>query len=133
MTPTPVVTGLMLCDHVIYEEGTGKVSPIGIFNRLRVDKFPSTPIPFWVFAMLTDGLGMGKIKVVVTQLETGIEVLSRGSSVYFQDRLYMVNQRVKLTTCSFPAPGWYSITLSIDGVPVADRRLEILLQGASHD
>jgi hypothetical protein len=57
MVPPPIALGLTLCDYVIVEEGTKKVSLIGTFTGIAVDHFPAVPQPFSVFSALIDGLG----------------------------------------------------------------------------
>jgi hypothetical protein len=57
MASRPVAIGMTLCDYVIVEEKTKKVSLIGAFTGMRVSRFPSDPSPFSVYAALTDGLG----------------------------------------------------------------------------
>jgi hypothetical protein len=46
MTPCPIALGLMLCDQVIVEKRTEKVSLIGQFSTLRLARFPGVPLPW---------------------------------------------------------------------------------------
>lgn len=126
----PVAVGLALCDYVIQEEGTKKVSPIGIFTGMGVERFPSDPQPFTAFATLTDGVGDARIQLVVKRLDTGDEIYTWEAPIHFVDRLAVVNFRFRLRRCSFPAPGWYLFTLFIDGDWIAQRRLSVYLTGA---
>src|SRR5689334_5976929 len=48
MIPTPVALGLTLCDYVLVEQGTKKVSYIRSFRRLRASGFPVVMSPFFV-------------------------------------------------------------------------------------
>lgn len=40
MTLKPILKAMLLCDKTIVEEGTHKRSLIGIFDRIRANKFP---------------------------------------------------------------------------------------------
>lgn len=41
MVPQPVVLGLLICDHVIIEEGTRKTTLVGTFESIRAGGFPT--------------------------------------------------------------------------------------------
>jgi hypothetical protein len=125
MVPTPVALGLALCDYVIVEERTKKVSLIGTFAGIRVNEFPATPSPFSVFAVLTDGQGHATIRLSVVQLETDEEVYAYQSQVHFADPLAEVSFHLRVHQCVFPAAGAYQFTLLVDGDWVAQRRIRV--------
>ena len=52
--PRPI--SLMLCDQVIFEQGTQKPYLLGVFTGLAADCFPTAPQRFDIFAALTDGV-----------------------------------------------------------------------------
>ena len=81
--------------------------------------------PFSVFAALTSGLGSGMIEVTVVSLETDEQIYVRGGRVEFPDRLAVVNIHFRVSEIRFPSPGPYELALSIDGEPIAQRRLEV--------
>jgi hypothetical protein len=67
MVPPPIPLALVICEKVIFEEGTKNVTLVGTFNRLRVQGFPSGPQSFAAYTLLTDGQGPATIELVVTQ------------------------------------------------------------------
>src|SRR5260370_37773990 len=81
VSPTPV--GLILCDYVLVEQGTKKVSLIGSFREVGVEQFPAILPPFYAYAALTDGLGSGTLELVLSRLETDEDVFSHRSPVSF--------------------------------------------------
>ncbi len=87
MIPTPTAIGLTLCDSVIVEAGTEKVSLIGTFRRLAVPKFPVVLSPFVVHAALTDGAGSGMLELVCTRLETGEELFTYNRQISLSNPL----------------------------------------------
>ena len=125
MASRPVALGLTLCDYVIVEERTKKVSFIGTFTRLSASRFPALAPPFSVVAPLTDGLGDATADLVVAALSTGEEAYTFRSQLSFPDKLAEVLYHARLHQCSFPAPGDYQFTLLIDGEWVAQRRLRL--------
>ena len=66
MIPPPIALALALCDYVILEERTKKVSVIGRFNSFSVTRFPAMVVPFSAYALLTDGLGDARVELVVS-------------------------------------------------------------------
>jgi hypothetical protein len=125
MSPTPTALGMQICDGLIVEENTRRVSLINCFSALRSTQFPTGPRPFWVFADLTDGSGPGHANLIVVRAETGEHVFSESKPIRFLNRLQVVQYGWRVTRCSFPAPGRFFITLSVDGEFVAQRWLDV--------
>jgi hypothetical protein len=126
---SPLALGLTLCDYVITEEKTKKVSLIGTFSGLGATQFPAHALPFSVFAVLTDAVGDVTIKLSVVRLETDEEVLTREMTAHFPDKLTEVRVHFRILQGVFPAAGWYQFTLLADGEWVAQRRLRVYLVG----
>jgi Family of unknown function (DUF6941) len=128
MVPLPTVVGLIVCERVIVEEGTKNVSLISTFERLNVEGMPSTPRPFAVFTTLTDGQGHGTIELVISNLESAQEVYVRRMPVHFSDRLTDLRVLFQVNRCSFPAGGWYQLSLLIDGELLGSRKLRVTVK-----
>ncbi|HXG09907.1 MAG TPA: hypothetical protein VNK04_08975 [Gemmataceae bacterium] len=127
MVPPPVALGLTLCDYIIVEEGTAKISLIGTFTQLGVDSFPSEPKRFFAFVALAGSQGDATIDLVLTQLDSDADLHSEQIQVHFPDKLTEVQIVFEINEWSFPAPGWYQLVLLVDGEWVAQRRLEVYL------
>jgi hypothetical protein len=126
MVPPPVALGLILCDYVIVEERTRKVSLIGTFTVIRAASFPALAQPFSAFALLTDGQGDARITLSVSQLQTQEAVYRREMVGLFTDKLAELRVHFRVSQCPFPAPGWYQVTLLVDGDWVAQRLIRVL-------
>jgi hypothetical protein len=83
--PTPIPVGLVLCDYVLVEQTTRKVSLIGSFWEVGMRRFPEILPPFFVYAALTDGQGTGTLELVVSRLETDEEVFTYRRPITFPD------------------------------------------------
>jgi len=125
MVPRPVALGLTLCHYFLVEEGTRKVSLVGVFSKLTSDQFPYVPPTFFVHAALTDGLGNATIDLVFTRLDTDEEVGVRRRQVRFANRLGELHVVFQVANLAFPVPGAYLFTLLVDGEWVAQRRLRV--------
>jgi hypothetical protein len=126
MVPGPIVLDLTLCDYVIVEEGTRKVSLIGIFGKLPADHFPFLASPFCVHSALTDGLGDATIDLVVSRLDTLEEVYARQRRIIFSDRLRELHVIFRISDCSFPTAGIYQVVLLVDKEWAAQRRFRVV-------
>src|SRR5438067_355037 len=102
MVPTPVAHGLTLCDYVIIERNTGKVSLIGNFREITLSDFPGVLPPFVVSTVLTDGAGSGMLELVVSRLETDEDLFTYARPVQFPDQLSELRIILRLTRCSIP-------------------------------
>ena len=125
MVPRPIALNLTVCDYVIIEEGTRKVSLVGVFSGIRALTFPFFRPPFCVFVALTDGQGEAEVELTVTHVESDEEVYSFQRSVRFPDRFTEVRVLMRLAECPFPAPGSYMFTLLVDGEWIAHRRIHV--------
>ena len=86
MKPTPVASGLIVCERVIVEAGTNRVSHITEFVVFEANQFPFTPRPFYVSAVLTGSQGTGRAVLNVLDLETDEVVNSVTAGVTLHDR-----------------------------------------------
>lgn len=111
----PQVRGLYVCDRVEVEPSTRNVTLVSCFSRLQVDRFPSPPVGFTVFATLTGGFGLVKMKLMISRLTDNHQVYSRDLPVEFRDRVEEVRFVVRLHQLVFPGHGQYTIELLADG------------------
>jgi hypothetical protein len=114
----------MLCDQVIVDKDTNKVSPIGIFTGLAVDDF-NQPRRFSAFAALTNGRGQTTLQLDVFQLANGDQIHTSAYQLFFPDPLVVVNLNLRLKRIRFPAPGWYDFDLKVNGEHIAQRRIRV--------
>jgi hypothetical protein len=126
--PRPVAIGLTLCDTVIVEEKTKKVSLIGSFSGIAADSFPVVAQPFSVYSLLTDGSGTATIDLVVSRLDTGEDVFSFRGQVNFPDKLAEISFHARLRKCTFPASGLYQFTLFVNKEWVAQRWIRVYMK-----
>jgi hypothetical protein len=125
MIPPPIPIGLTVCDYVIVEEGTGKVSLIGSYSDIGVPHFPAVAPPFCVVATLTNGQGNATIELTLTHLETDEETHSVRQTVQFPSRFTEVLLLYRIAGWTFPEAGTYLFTLQVDGEWIAHRRVHV--------
>jgi hypothetical protein len=131
MPQRPSAISVMLCDQVVFEQGTQKPYLLGVFTGIAVDGFPTAPQRLDVFAALTDGHGQVTMTLSVVQLDTHQEIYSQQITVSFPDPLLVVNLRFRLRHLTFDAAGAYLFALMSDGQEVAARRVRVYQVGGS--
>jgi hypothetical protein len=132
MPPTPVAPGLSLCDYLIVEERTHKVSLIGMFSGAAVAQVPTVLPPFCAYALLSDSEGRVPIELTITHLGTSAEVYTARHVLTFPDRLTEVHCIMRINDCEIKAPGVHQVTLQTAGGQwIAQQRLRIRLRGGS--
>ncbi len=123
----PVARGLFLCDLVIQDGRSKKLTLVNIFERVRVDEFPSVPKPFAVYAWLTDGFGEVALRIEVESPDGTDIVYSQDAVARFTSRLGTLHFQFKVAHCSFPSAGMHSVVLYANGAPIAQARFEVVL------
>jgi hypothetical protein len=125
MNPPPVAVGMILCDYVHLEDGsTRKISLIGTFHALRVERFPATP-RFYVFVIMTNGVGNARITLKIESLQTGEVVEAGPIDTHFENKLQLLKVYFPVRVCTFPILGWYQASIFVDGDFIAHSRFRV--------
>jgi hypothetical protein len=128
MIQRPNAAGLVLCEKAIIEEGTRNVTLVNVFYRLASDAFPSPPQHLTVHTLLTDGLGVGRMELVISRLDMMTEIYHHTWQARFQNPLHRLRYLIRIASCSFPGPGRYQFELRADGEPIAQCLLDVSLR-----
>ena len=108
-TVKPILLALVLCDTVIREQGTNKVSLIGTFNSLSSSTFPCVHGSFWVYIAITEGRGRHSSKLRITSLSTGQNVFELPGEIEFADPTSVGELVFQLSGTRFDVPGLYAV------------------------
>ena len=126
MNELPLCRGLHVCESLIVEQGTKNVTLVNRFNLRRVDEFPSKPLRFVVFAVLTNGDGAYAADLVFTHLNSSTEIYRHPVELNFPSPLAELRFVFRLTECVFPLSGTYEVSLDIDEGSIAHTQLTIV-------
>jgi hypothetical protein len=126
MLQRPTAVGLFVCEQLIVEEGTHNLTVVNAFTSRVAASFPTDPIPFLVFALLTDGLGDVQMEVTINRLDNLEEIYRRSRSHRFLSPLGLYRFEARVRSCRFPVPGWYEVTLYAQREAIGQRRLLIV-------
>jgi hypothetical protein len=125
MKKLPSVLSLVLCDALDFRTRPGRASIVGVFHARHSRTFPTSAQPFVVYAALYDGIGEGRMELLITRLETETDIHRYRQWFAFPGRGLVANFVITLKKCVFPAPGRYSIVLSFENEELARRYLDV--------
>ena len=114
--PPPVVLAIVICDLIIRDELTKKLTMVGVFSTVYGLKLPVVlGGGMSVYAALTDGRGEYRNRIVVKHLESDTIVFQAEGPLAFQNPHQVVELNMKLPQVSFPHWGRYEISLLSEG------------------
>jgi hypothetical protein len=69
--PHPTLNAMLICDSAVREEGTGKVSLIGIFANITASAFPAIHSKLTIYVNVTDAQGHYKFRLEMRRVDNG--------------------------------------------------------------
>lgn len=115
MDETPILRQLLICEKIIFEQGTGNPTLINCHSGKIAAGFPADPVPFVVYGLLTDGFGAFTMQLRVLRLDTLDVIFQHSMPMVMMDRLQDAHFVYRMNNLSFPIPGRYEIDLSANG------------------
>lgn len=125
MAVQPILLALVLCDTVIREQGTNKVSLIGTFNSLSAATFPCIHGTFWVYIAITEGRGRYSTKLRITSLTTGNVVFELPGDIEFAGPTSVGELVFQLNGIRFDTPGMYAVEFLSGNVLLGSRKINV--------
>ena len=126
MSPHPACNAFLICDYAIREEGTGKVSLIGIFENINAIRFPSMHGLLCVYAKLTDAEGDYEIRLELVRLED-LAVIGQGVlTMTIGDRMAAAELVFQLGGLVFERTGKYEFRLYANDKSVAIKSFSVV-------
>ena len=129
--PGPVVLAINICDTVIRDELTKKVSLIGLFSLIASSNFPCTHPLMHIYLALTEGHGKHDMEVRLIREEDEKLVMGVAGSVEFANPLQVAELNLMWQNVIFEKPGEYSVQVFCKGnpVPIGARKFHVIRQG----
>ncbi len=124
--PNPTVLSINICDAIIRDELTKKVSLVGLFNVIRANSFPCTHPLMHVYVALTNGHGKYKTEVRFANLETSEPIVGMVGELNFQNPLQVVEMNLCWQQVSFDNPGEYEVEVLCDGTRTGARKFRLI-------
>ncbi len=110
--PEPDVLSLIVCDQIITDRVTGKVSLIGMFSAIHSPRFPVVHPQTSVYVALTDGHGKTPVTIRIVDANEARKPLVEGKgTVEFKDPRMIANLALQFHGLRFPEPGQYRVQI----------------------
>jgi len=120
----PICQAIVICDNIIREENTRKLSLMGLFNSIKVSAFPTRHARMHVYVSLTNYIG--ETKGMLKFLDPEGNVLAQiQEPVVFQDKFATIELNFVINGMVFPKPGVYTIEFLVSHQLVGSRKIEI--------
>jgi hypothetical protein len=124
--PTPSVVSINVCDAIIRDELTKKVSLIGLFNTIRANNFPCKHPQLHVYIALTNGHGKYKTEVRFINAEQGKPIAGMKGEMEFKSPLQIVELNLCWQRLSFASEGEYIVEILCDDTLIGTRKIMVV-------
>jgi hypothetical protein len=120
--PLPTVLSINICDSIIRDESTKKVSLIGLFSIIRANSFPCTHPLMHIYIALTNGHGKCKTEVRFTRLDDDKPIAGMIGELQFQNPLQVVELNLCWQQLVFDRPGEYAVEVLCESKDISSRK-----------
>ncbi len=125
--PKPDVLALTVCDQIITDRLTGKVSLIGMFSKIHARRFPASHPAMAVFVTMTDGHGKTELTIRIADGNDARPPLVEGKGMLdFKNPRAIAHLALQFNGLRFPEPGEYRVHLWSGSELLREARLELI-------
>ena len=118
----PIILAINICDDIIRDEITKKISLIGLFNRIQSPSFPTTHPSLHVYVSLTNGHKKYKGELRFVSESDDSVIFKTNADVPLQDPLKTLELNFSIRNLKFDKPGNYNVQFCCDKTLVGSRR-----------
>lgn len=120
--PNPIVLSINVCDTIIRDEKTQKVSLIGLFNAIHAKTFPARHPLMHAYIALTNGHGKHKIKIQFIRDEDNEIIVSMDGEMEFPNPLAIIELNLEWRGMQFDKPGNHNVQVLSDEEIIGSRK-----------
>ena len=121
MAQRPLAIGLMLCEQVIVDQKTKRLTPVNCFSQWNIEGPISERQSFYALAILSSGHGSMLAELNIDNLDFDEKVFRHEFTIGFTNPLEQYRCIMRLRV-PFPASGTYQASLIMDGESIATAR-----------
>lgn len=121
--PPPKCKAFLLCEKTIVEQGTGRISLINVFSKVKLDSYPGSLPRFRVFLQFSGGIGRQDLVLRVHDLqEDRFYGESQPIALNWTSRLANFNVLLTFPSVQIDHPGAYDMVLFVGGEEIERQR-----------
>jgi hypothetical protein len=124
--PTPSVLSINICDSIIRDEATKKVSLIGLFNTINANVFPCVHPLLHVYVALTNGHGKYNTEIRFSSLEDDKPIAGMVGELDFKSPLQVFELNVCWQQLHFNKAGEYVVQVLCEGEYIGERKFRVI-------
>jgi hypothetical protein len=131
LLPPPVVLAINICDMVIRDELTHKVSLIGLFNIIHAFSFPCIHPLMHIYVALTGGHGRYNMEIRLVRVEDDQPVVTMAGLVEFANPLQVNELNFQWANVPFEKAGEYVVEVCCNKkpTPLSGRKFNVIQAG----
>jgi len=122
----PFLNAMLICDTTLRDQGTNKVSLIGIFDNVFASRFPARHGLLTVYANLTDAQGAYQMRLDLIRLRDLVVIGQGQLDVTLEDRVGVAELEFQLSNLVFTEPGRYEFRLFANGRSVGGKTFNVI-------
>jgi hypothetical protein len=127
-TGKPVLVAALVCDVAAKDPTTGKISLIGIFDKVHVSKFPSKR-PVSLYAKLTEAEGEYEFQARYVYSNTGEKLAEAKGKFNSKSKLGTVELNLQFPPLPIPGEGRYDFQLWVNGAFLGQAFIDAVTMG----
>lgn len=115
---------MIICDQVIREEGTKKISLVGLFNTIHAKSFPCVHPKMHIYIALTEFTGVANCELKFSDEANQIITQLKGP-MNFPDKLAIAEINFQINNLPLPKPGLYHFDFFVEGQLMCHRKFMV--------
>lgn len=123
--PNPTVLAINICDGVIRDEATKKVSLIGLFSVIRAPGFPIVHPLMHVYVALTNGHGDYAMTIRFCD-DKGQDLARMEGPIQFENPLQVIELNLAWQQLRIKHAGEYTVEVWCNKVRIGERRFRVV-------
>lgn len=124
----PILLAINICDQIIRDESTKKISLIGLFNTIKANMFPVRH-SLHVYVAITNGQGEYEGELRFVNLSNKQLVAKAIGKIRFHNPLEVYEFNFAFQNLEFGSEGKYAVDFLCDGGPVGTREFIVMGPG----
>jgi hypothetical protein len=117
---------MVICDQAIREEGTGKISLIGIFENIHAGFFPIRHPSMAVYVQISDAQGEYDLRLELVRLDDMMTIGRGQGRASIGNRLQPSDILFNLLLLEFQRPGVYEFRLFANSRHLASKSFRVI-------
>jgi hypothetical protein len=110
----PELKAILLCDQVVADDWTKKLTIVGLFTHVRVPSFPDSYGPVCVFIRLANGEGSCELRLRLTHVPTGNQLGEAVVPAHLTNHGRVADFAIRLPMVTIDAPGEHEFRVEVD-------------------